>query len=44
VVLRRQLGAAARASAVAKFDAQVFARAFSSVYESVAAAGRPASL
>ena len=41
--LRRTLGIAARASAVAKFDAQSFATAVASVYESVAAAGRPAA-
>jgi glycosyltransferase involved in cell wall biosynthesis len=37
--LRRQLGTAARVSAAAKFDARVFAHAFSSVYESLAVRG-----
>ena len=38
--LRQQLGAAARQSALEKFDAMTFARGFASIYASVATGGR----
>jgi glycosyltransferase involved in cell wall biosynthesis len=41
--LRRQLGAAARTSALVKFDGRTFAASFSSVYESVAGTRRHAA-